>query len=177
MKLEDIGAIDLLFSDETGFNLVPCIPYGWQPIGEQLSIRSAKDRVCNLYGLLSRKGRLQAWSTAQSINSDFIIECLDELAHEIRRPTVIVLDNAPWHVSEKMRNNEKGWNDKDLYLFFLPTYSPHLNLIELLWRKIKYEWLKAEDYLSARKLKEALYRIIENYDKEFTVNFSKNFFA
>ena len=76
-----------------------------------------------------------------------------------------------------MRNNEKGWNDKDLYLFFLPTYSPHLNLIELLWRKIKYEWLKAEDYLSARKLKEALYRIIENYDKEFTVNFSKNFFA
>ena len=72
MKLEDTGAIDLLFSDETGFNLVPCIPYGWQPIGEQLTIRSAKDHACNLYGLLSRKGRLQAWSTVQNINSDFI---------------------------------------------------------------------------------------------------------
>ncbi|MEL6834814.1 MAG: transposase, partial [Bacteroidota bacterium] len=93
------------------------------------------------------------------------------------RPTVIVLDNAPWHTSYKVRQREQVWNNKELYLFFLPTYSPHLNLIELLWRKIKYEWLKAEDYLSAKKLKEALYRIIENYDKEFTVNFSKNFFA
>ena len=177
MRLEDTGAIDLLFSDETGFNLVPCIPYGWQPIGKQLTIRSAQDRVCNLYGLLSRKGSLQVWSTRQSINSDFIIEGLDELACQIQRPTVIVLDNAPWHVSKKVRKREQRWNNKELYLFFLPTYSPHLNLIELLWRKIKYEWLKAEDYLSAKKLKEALYRVIENYDKEFTVNFSKNFFA
>lgn len=177
MGLEDTGAIDLLFSDETGFNLVPCIPYAWQPIGEQLTIRSAKDRVCNLYGLLSRKGSLQVWSTAQSINSDFIIECLDELADEIRRPTVVVLDNAPWHTSDKVRKKEQVWNNKDLYLFFLPIYSPHLNLIEMLWRKIKYEWLQAEDYLSAKKLQEALYRIIENYDKEFAVNFSKNFFG
>lgn len=177
MKLEDAGAIDLLFSDETGFNLTPSIPYGWQPIGEQLTIRSAKDHVCNLYGLLSRKGSLQVWSTPQSINSYFIIECLDELANQINRPTVVVLDNAPWHVSAKVREREEVWNNKNLYLFFLPTYSPHLNLIELLWRKIKYEWLKAEDYLSARKLKEALHHIIMMYDKEFTVNFSKNFFT
>ena len=53
MELEDVGKIDLLFSDETGFNLTPYIPYGWQPVGEQITIRSAKDRVCNLYGLLS----------------------------------------------------------------------------------------------------------------------------
>ena len=156
---------------------MPCIPYGWQPIGEQLTIRLTKDRVCNLYGLLSRKGSLQVWSTPQNINSDFIIECLDELANEIQRPTVIVLDNAPWHISKKVRNKEQECNNKELYLFFLPTYSPHLNLIELLWRKIKYEWLRAEDYLCAKKLKEALYRIIKNYDNEFSVNFSKNFFS
>ena len=88
MELEDVGKIDLLFSDETGFNLTPYIPYGWQPVGEQITIRSAKDRVCNLYGLLSRKGSLQVWSTPQSINSDFIIECLDELVDQIQRPTV-----------------------------------------------------------------------------------------
>ena len=42
MKLEDKQAIRLFFTDETGFNLVPNIPYGWQPIGEQKTIRSAK---------------------------------------------------------------------------------------------------------------------------------------
>lgn len=66
---------------------------------------------------------------------------------------------------------EKKWNDKDLYLFFLPAYSPHLNLIEMLWRKIKYEWLKADDYLSAKTLKEALYRTVTQYDEEFSMNF------
>jgi len=177
MRLEDVGMIDLLFADETGFNLVPYIPYGWQPIGEQITVRSAKDHVCNLLGLLSRKGTLKVWSTAQSINSDFVIECLDELAEHLKRPTVIVIDNAPWHVSAKVKGREKQWNEKDLYLFFLPTYSPHLNLIELFWRKIKYEWLKAEHYLSAKQLKEALYYIIKKYDDEFSINFSKNFFA
>mgnify|MGYP005995813337 CR=1 FL=1 len=177
MELEDVGKIDLLFSDETGFNLTPYIPYGWQPVGEQITIRSAKDRVCNLYGLLSRKGSLQVWSTPQSINSDFIIECLDELVDQIQRPTVVVLDNAPWHISAKVKQKEKVWKDNDLYLFFLPTYSPHLNLIEMLWRKIKYEWLKAEDYLSATTLKNALYHIITKYDDEFSINISMNFFA
>lgn len=176
MGLEDAATIDLLFSDETGFNLTPSIPYGWQPIGEQLTIRSAKDHVCNLYGLMSRKGSLQGWSTPHRINSDFIIECLDELAQQIQRPTVVVIDNAPWHRSAKVRQNQEVWNNQELFLFFLPTYSPHLNLIELLWRKIKYEWLKAEDYLSAKKLKDALHHIIRMYDDEFTVDLSMNFF-
>ena len=29
MRLEDSKEIDLLFADETGFNLTPYIPYGW----------------------------------------------------------------------------------------------------------------------------------------------------
>lgn len=177
MQLEDTGMIDLFFADETGFNLVPYIPYGWQPIGKQTTIRSSKDHVCNLLGFLTRKGELKVWSTPKSINSDFVIECIDELADQVERPTVVVLDNAPWHASAKVKNKEKEWNEKDLYLFFLPTYSPHLNLIELLWRKIKYEWLKAEDYLSAKKLKEALKYIITKYDDEFSINISMNFFA
>lgn len=177
MLLEDTGEIDLLFSDETGFNLTPYIPYGGQPLGEQLTIRSSKDRVCNLLGFLSRKGSLQVYSTAQSINSDFIIECLDEISLKIRKPTVVLMDNAPWHRSKKVKAMEQQWNDKQMYLFFLPTYSPHLNMIEILWKKIKYEWLKAEDYLSAKSLKEAIHHIILNYDDEFSINFSMNFFA
>lgn len=176
MKLEDQGAIDLFFSDETGFNLTPSIPYGWQPIGQRLTIRASKDHVCNLYGLLSRKGKLITYTTSSTIDSTFIISCLDEIALRIQRPTVIVLDNAPWHRSQKMKDKEQDWNDKDLYLLYLPTYSPHLNLIEILWRKIKYEWLKPEDYFAAKKLKEAIFNIISNYDKLFSINISKNFF-
>jgi transposase len=176
MKLEDEDAIDLFFTDETGFNLVPSIPYGWQPIGIQRTIRSSKNHVCNFYGLLSRKGKLKVFSTPKSINSDFMISCIDEIAKSISKPTVLILDNAPWHVSGKIKSKEKTWNDQNLYLFYLPVYSPHLNLIETLWRKIKYEWLRAEDYLSAKSLRKALFNIIEKYDDEFYIKFSKNLF-
>lgn len=177
MDLEDKQEIQLYFTDETGFKLTPSIPYGWIPEKEQWTIRSAKDHACNLFGLLSRTGSLKVYSTAQSINSNFIIECIDEIAEQIQIPTVLVMDNAPWHKSEAVRNKQEQWSQKGLYLFYLPTYSPQLNLIETLWRKIKYEWLRPEDYLSVRQLKDALFKIITKYDDEFSVNISKNFFA
>jgi len=175
LLLDDQGLIDLFFTDECGFSLTPNIPYGWQPIGEQLSIRSSKDRVTNLFGLLSRNGKLKAYSTLKSIDSNFVIECIDEISSTISRPTVLVMDNAPWHKAEKLIKKQKEWNKKGLYLFFLPIYSPHLNLIETLWRKIKYEWLQAIDYSSAKTLKLAIFNIIKNYDDQYCINFSKNF--
>lgn len=70
---------------------------------------------------------------------------------------------------------QKEWEQKNLFIFFLPTYSPHLNLMEILWRKIKYECLRPEHYESAETLKNAIFHIIRKYDDEFSINFSKNF--
>jgi putative transposase len=44
--------------------------------------------------------------------------------------TIIVLDNYSIHKSHKVRAKEREWQASGLYLFFLPTYSPELNLIE-----------------------------------------------
>jgi len=176
MQLEDQGELDLFFADESGFKLTPSIPYGWQPVGEQVSIRSAKDHVTNVFGMLSRNGKLITYLTPHYIDSDFVIECLNEVAQRIERLTVLVIDNAPWHTSKKIDAHIQAWQDKGLFLFRLPTYSPHLNLIEILWRKMKYEWLKAEHYLSANALYEAICNMIKNYDHEFSIEFSKNLF-
>ena len=35
----------------------------------------------------------------------------------------------------------KDWEDAGLYVIPISAYSPELNIIEILWRKIKYEWL------------------------------------
>jgi transposase len=32
--------------------------------------------------------------------------------------------------------------EKGMRFYFLPPYSPELNRIELLWHKMKYEWLQ-----------------------------------
>ena len=87
--------------------------------------------------------------------------------------TVVVLDNAPIHHSEEFENQMAIWQEKDLYIFFLPTYSPHLNLIETLWRKSKYEWLKPHHYQSFEILTQAVENILTNLAKEFKIDFSE----
>lgn len=111
----------------------------------------------------------------RNIDSQFVIQCLDEVAQNIEKPTVVVLDNAPWHKSKKVFSKIPEWQKKDLYLFFLPTYSPHLNLIEILWRKIKYEWLEPKHFAASHILKNAVLYILRNYGNLFQINFSKNF--
>ncbi len=44
------------------------------------------------------------------------------------------------------------WQERGLFLFYLPVYSPHLNLAETLWRHLKHLWLTPHDYLHEQTL-------------------------
>ena len=61
---------------------------------------------------------------------------------------MLVLDNANIHHRAPFQARLQHWEDLDGPLFYLPTYSPHLNKIETRWRKINYEWLRPEAYLN-----------------------------
>ncbi len=37
-KLDAAGEIDLYYLDETGLCLIPCVLYGWKPVGEIIAI-------------------------------------------------------------------------------------------------------------------------------------------
>ena len=63
------------------------------------------------------------------------------------------------------------WERQNLGLWFLPAYSPELNLIEILWKKIKYDWLPLEAYGSFGNLKEMLAHVLANIGKEFKICF------
>lgn len=170
------GYIDLRFGDETAFNLEPNVPYGWIKIGEQRGIPSRKGGNLNVFGLVNFIGELTSFQSTQSINSERVIECLDDFCSSIKKKTVVVLDNAPWHVSKVVEQKIKEWENKGLFIFYLPTYSPHLNIIETLWRKMKLEWLKPEHFENKETLHAAINNILKNYnDDEFNIKFSIDF--
>ena len=54
-------------------------------------------------------------------------------------PAVIILDNYSIHKAKRIQPSIKALESQGLYLFFLPPYSPELNLIEPCWRHIKHE--------------------------------------
>lgn len=163
----------IYYADESGFSLDPSIPYGWQPKGEYIKITPKKSQRLNIFGLLSRDNHLQAYSTTGTVCSGLVIAFLDDFAEKITQKTVIVLDNATIHHSEEFKDKIAEWEQKDLYIFYLPTYSPHLNLIETLWRMIKYRWLKAKDYANFETMTNAVENIILDIGKNLKINFSE----
>jgi transposase len=141
--------IDLYYGDESRVSLDPCVPYGWQFAGEKVFMPSAKGAGLNCFALLTRGNDLLFATTRQRITSRFIIEQLERLSFSVKRMTVVVLDNARVHTSRQVRERRPFWQQRGLFIFYLPPYSPHLNIAETLWRKLKYEWLQPSDYATA----------------------------
>lgn len=100
------------------------------------------------------------------------MEQLDSLSLSIRKETFVVLDNASVHHAKLFQDMLPAWQQRGLFLFFLPTYSPHLNIAETMWRKLKMEWLTPEDYLEKDSLLYAVNRCMANIGTNLKINFS-----
>ena len=84
----------------------------------------------------------------QSITSEVVIACIDRFSQTCEQRTVIVMDQASIHISRMVEAKREEWKQKNIEIFWLPTYSPQLNLIEILWRFMKYEWIELDVYES-----------------------------
>lgn len=178
--LQREGHIDLFYGDESGFSLLPVVPYGWQPPGLVVERPSRYSPRLNVLGWLSEWGELVHFVTEKSIDSQFVIDSISTWSAGLGRPTVLVLDNAPIHPvrrcgSKRFEAALETWQSQGLYVFFLPAYSPHLNKIETLWRKMKYEWLEAVAYVGYESLKTAVKRLLTDFGTTHTIEFSEKY--
>jgi transposase len=83
-----------------------------------------------------------------------------------------VLDNAKVHTASKVKACLKGWQQRGLYLFYLPPYSPHLNITERLWKELKARWLSPKDYLTTNTLFYAVTLALAAVGKDLCIHFS-----
>jgi transposase len=177
IALAAVGVIDLYFGDESGFWQNPVIARAWQFAGEEIRLFPEKGKRLSVFGFLSLNCEGRFWTNEKTIKSEFVVECLEEwLLEKGEKPTVLVLDNARIHRSKLINSKLEEWEEKGFYIFNLPTYSPHLNIIEILWRKMKYEWLKPEDYASFEKLTEAIKEILSQLGTDYRINFTDRVF-
>lgn len=162
----------MFYYDESHFGLTPCVPYAWQIKGETIEIPSAKGKYINVAGFFSKKNTFLSYQSETTINAEKLIEIFDDFAQKITKKTIVVMDNAPIHRSKLFVQNIEKWRtENDLILFFLPTYSPELNLIEILWRKIKYQWLDFSAFLSWENLKNSLTQVLNHIGLKFNIKF------
>lgn len=157
----------MYYGDESRVCLEPCIPYGWQFTDENVFMPSAKGVGLNCFALLNRASELLFKTTTQKITSNSIIE---QLSFSIQDTTV--LDNARVHTSKKIQERRIFWQEHGLFLFYLPPYSPHLNIAEVLWRKLKYEWLQSSDYTSSDTLFYTVKQALAAVGTDLAIHFS-----
>ena len=124
--------IDIYYGDESHICTEGYVPYGWQFRGEDVYIPSERGLRLNIFGMIDRNNRYEGFSTTENMTADKVADFLDRFSLRIRKNTFVVLDNASVHRCKLMRELRPIWEKRGLYLFFLPPYSPHLNIAETL---------------------------------------------
>jgi transposase len=76
------------------------------------------------------------WKKSAKSNSDIFLLFITQLRQRTpEKEIMIILDNASIHKSKKVKQYLK--RHKNIHLFYLPTYSPEYNPVELFWKWIK----------------------------------------
>ena len=71
------------------------------------------------------------------------------------RPLVVVIDNYQAHKSDRVKAELPHLHAADIYLFYLPAYSPELSGIEPIWQDVKYHQLTERSHTKLGGLKQA----------------------
>ena len=140
-KIKEIQVKDIIYLDESGFDMNMVRERGWSKrgkklFGERSGNRKGK-RITVIGAINGRKGKLLApiYFEGSTNTEVFNIWIKDYLLPEIRnQKKVIIMDNASFHKNNKTKEliEEAGHT-----LLYLPPYSPDFNPIEHKWSQIK----------------------------------------
>ena len=162
----------MYYGDETHVCSEGYVPYGWQFPDEDVCILSEKAYKINCFGFINRQSTCRWTITERNIDAQFILEYMEEFSFQITKKTFVVLDKARIHNDKAIQERTPYWLKRGLYIFFLPPYSPHLNIAETIWRKLKKEWLNPEDYLYKDNLFYAVNRCMPSLGVSLMIKFS-----
>jgi transposase len=142
----------LYFQDEANVSLTALLAKTWAPRGQtpKQAVTGKRGGVAAMSAITSR-GRLIFRLHEKRIASPEVIDFLSQmLRHHPRRHLVVVMDQAPPHVSKAT----KAFIDSQarLHVFHLPTYSPDWNPDEKVWNHLKHQELKGHQAKTKNEL-------------------------
>src|SRR5688572_12041943 len=110
----------------------------WQKRGQPMRVPAADtDRKVGVFGALDYATGAVGSRLSLHKNSEAFVGFLEQLRHAWpHEKLVMVLDNVGYHKSHQTRAWWRRWQHR-ICPFFLPTYTPELNLMERVWRHVK----------------------------------------
>jgi len=150
----------LAYFDATDLHLCPDVGKGYAPQGEQIKVDSpgCENPWCALLGSLLYPIELKEvlYTIHERKRHEEVQAHLELLIQQDPEAFwFVVLDNASAHTT-KMLDSFKEQYRNSLELVFLPTYSPHLNLIDRLWKVMRGRVTQNQFYIYLSALCEAV---------------------
>jgi hypothetical protein len=89
------------------------------------------------------------------------------------RPLVIALDNYSVHKSQVIQEALPNLQAADVFLFWLPSYSPQLSEIEPIWNDVKHHRLTRRSYSLLGDLKRAADDALQRKADELLASYTR----
>ena len=159
--------------EREGRGRTPYIPYAWQDKGGGMPLPCRDGARINVQGLYSlTEGELRSRMITGKMTTGKVASFFDGFTETVKKMTVVVIDNASIYTAKAITEKLDDWARKGLYLYFLPAYSPELNLIEIVWWKVKYEWIHRSTYTSFKSLWVSLSHIFSEIGRTYNIYFA-----
>jgi transposase len=166
------GQLTLLFEDEVDLNLLPGIIGCWTLRGGQRKVPTpGQNQKCFGFGAVNFVTGQLTRLVYEHKNSDGFCALLDQIVqhycpgeHWSGPKVTLVIDNYIIHRSQKSERILANYADR-LSVMALPTYSPHLNVIERLWKHLRRQVTHNHLFASLTQLVEAVEQFFGHLDQ------------
>jgi len=105
------------------------------------------------------------------IDTAVVIACFEQFSQQLKKRAYVFLDNASVQKSREFIRHIPQWVKRGLIIKYLPPYSPELNLIEILWRFMKYYWVPFSAYMSLQGLLQSIEDILQRFGTDYIITF------
>jgi len=156
----------LYFQDEANVSLTAFLGKTWGVRGKTPKVKvTGKRGGVAAMSAISRRGYLLFRLYEKRITSVEVIEFLAQmLSHHKARHLVVVMDQAPPHVSKATQQYIAA--QRRLHVFYLPKYSPDWNPDEKVWNHLKHQELKAHRAKTKEELKVLTKQKLRNMSRD-----------
>jgi transposase len=147
---------EIHWGDETALVNTDVRGRGYAPSGKTpvaMAVGSSRQKL-SMIATVTNQGKTRWMIIEEAFDADKFIEFLSALIKDAGKKVFLILDNLRVHHSKVV----KAWvaeHSEQIELFYLPSYSPHLNPEERLNADLKQEMGKRVPVRTKAKLREA----------------------
>jgi len=146
---------EIHWGDETGLSTNDVRGRGYAPKGKRPVVRVTQRREnVGIISTVTNQGKVRWKLFEGAMNADILLDFFKRLVRDAGRKVFLILDNLRVHHARKV----KAWlseHEKEIEVFYLPSYSPELNPDECLNADLKEGVTKRAPARSKKALKKA----------------------